>query len=95
LQELPRPITKLVWDNALQLSVATAARLGLKTGDLVELTANGQTLPRVAILPVPGHADDALTLTHVHGVMAWGRLASSGEERAVPLAMLVTGADPA
>ncbi|GIW89268.1 MAG: molybdopterin oxidoreductase [Isosphaeraceae bacterium] len=74
LQELPRPITKLVWDNALQLSVATAARLGLKTGDLVELTANGQTLPRVAILPVPGHADDALTLTLGYGRTEAGRV---------------------
>jgi molybdopterin-containing oxidoreductase family iron-sulfur binding subunit len=74
LQELPRPISKLVWDNALQMSVATAARLGLKTGDLVELSAGGRALPRVAVLPTPGHADDAMTLTLGYGRTEAGRV---------------------
>ena len=32
LQELPKPITKLTWDNAAILSPATAHRLGVKHG---------------------------------------------------------------
>jgi molybdopterin-containing oxidoreductase family iron-sulfur binding subunit len=35
LQELPRPFTKLTWDNALLLGPRTAARLGLADGDVV------------------------------------------------------------
>ncbi len=61
LLELPEPITKLTWDNAAQLSPETAHRLGLETGDLVMLGANGRTL-EVAVIVVPGHADDSLTL---------------------------------
>ncbi|HWC00532.1 MAG TPA: TAT-variant-translocated molybdopterin oxidoreductase, partial [Bryobacteraceae bacterium] len=34
LQEFPRPVHKLSWDNAAFLSPATAARLSFKTGDL-------------------------------------------------------------
>ena len=30
LQELPKPITKLTWDNAILLSQATAERLGVE-----------------------------------------------------------------
>ena len=44
LQELPDPITKLVWDNAAIVSPKTAAEFRLKHGDRVE--AHGRTAPR-------------------------------------------------
>lgn len=37
LQEFPDPLTRLTWGNAALLSPATAARLGIRTGDLVEI----------------------------------------------------------
>src|SRR6266480_2271627 len=37
LQELPDPITKLTWDNAALMSPAFAKRLGVQTGDLVQI----------------------------------------------------------
>jgi molybdopterin-containing oxidoreductase family iron-sulfur binding subunit len=37
LLEQPRPMTMLTWDNAVQISPATAARLGVETGDVVEV----------------------------------------------------------
>ena len=46
LQELPKPITTLTWDNAAFLSPATAHRLGVQTGDLLELTYDGRSLAR-------------------------------------------------
>ncbi|HEY0481142.1 MAG TPA: 4Fe-4S dicluster domain-containing protein [Kofleriaceae bacterium] len=67
LLELPEPTTKLTWDNAAQLSPATAARLGVGDGDVIALTIPGtggaasRTLAIPAIL-VPGHADGAITL---------------------------------
>jgi molybdopterin-containing oxidoreductase family iron-sulfur binding subunit len=61
LLEVPEPITKLTWDNAAQLSPETAARLGLATGDIVELAALARTLELPAIV-VPGHADDSITV---------------------------------
>ena len=41
LQELPKPLTKLTWDNAAMLSLATAERLGVKNGDVVKLRFAG------------------------------------------------------
>jgi len=61
LQELPRPFTKLTWDNAALLSPATAARLRLATGDIVKL----QVEARVVEAPVwvlAQQADDVVTL---------------------------------
>jgi molybdopterin-containing oxidoreductase family iron-sulfur binding subunit len=74
LQELPKPITKLVWDNAVFVSPATAARLkgenspayrggehGTITSDVFEVKAGGRSI-RGAMFAVPGHPDDCATL---------------------------------
>ena len=37
LQELPKPLSSLTWDNAALLSPATARRLGIESGDVVEI----------------------------------------------------------
>ncbi len=61
LLELPDPITKLTWGNAAQISATTAARLGVETGDMVELRLEGRSV-EVPILVAAGQADDALAL---------------------------------
>jgi molybdopterin-containing oxidoreductase family iron-sulfur binding subunit len=53
LQELPEPVNKSVWGNALALSAADADALGVRDGDLVEVSA-GQTAVQVAALVQPG-----------------------------------------
>jgi Fe-S-cluster-containing dehydrogenase component len=47
LQECPRPFSKLVWGNAVHLGQATAERLAVKNGDLLELKVgpHSRTLP--------------------------------------------------
>ncbi len=60
LQELPKPLTRLTWDNAALLSPATAARLGLDSEDLVTIGVGGRSA-RAAVLVVPGHPDDTVT----------------------------------
>ena len=42
LQELPKPMTKLTWDNAVLMGPAMAERLEIKTEDMVELELNGK-----------------------------------------------------
>ena len=55
LQELPKPLTKLTWDNAALLSPATAERLGLRNEEVVELRYQGRTVRApVWIMPWPG-----------------------------------------
>ncbi len=43
LQEMPDPITKLTWDNAAMMSPAFAKHIGVKDGDLVEVTITEPT----------------------------------------------------
>jgi molybdopterin-containing oxidoreductase family iron-sulfur binding subunit len=75
LQELPRPITKLVWDNAALVAPATAERLGVANGDVVELTHAERTL-RAPVWIVPGHAAEAITLHLGYGRSRGGRVAT-------------------
>ena len=42
LQELPKPITRLTWDNAVMISPGTAQQLSVTTGDYVTLTLSGR-----------------------------------------------------
>jgi molybdopterin-containing oxidoreductase family iron-sulfur binding subunit len=73
LQELPKPLTKLTWDNAALLSPATAERLGLSTGDVVELEHGGRTV-RAPIWILPGHAPDSVSVHFGYGRTRAGRV---------------------
>ncbi len=81
LQELPKPMTRLTWDNAALLSPATAKRLGLVVDELyakvdqVDLTLNGRTV-RAPIWIVPGQADDTVTIHLGYGRTRAGRVGS-------------------
>src|ERR1019366_911364 len=61
LQELPKPITKITWDNAALMSPATAQQQGLATGDYVTLQLAGRKL-NAGVFLVPGHAANSVTL---------------------------------
>jgi Fe-S-cluster-containing dehydrogenase component len=70
LQELPHPITKLVWDNAAFVSAATAKGLGLADGDMVTLTVANRTLTIPAFV-APGQAEGTVSVTIGYG-HDWG-----------------------
>ncbi|HEY9028867.1 MAG TPA: 4Fe-4S dicluster domain-containing protein, partial [Burkholderiaceae bacterium] len=61
LQELPRPFTKLTWDNAALLSPATAHRLGVATGDVVQLQVDTRSIA-APVWVLAEQADDVVTL---------------------------------
>jgi Fe-S-cluster-containing dehydrogenase component/anaerobic selenocysteine-containing dehydrogenase len=90
LQELPRPLSKITWDNAALVSPGTAASLGVRSGDVVALEGR---LGRVE-LPVwvlPGHADGCLTVHLGYGRRRAGRV---GNGVGVDVASLRTAASP-
>jgi MoCo/4Fe-4S cofactor protein with predicted Tat translocation signal len=66
LQEMPDPITKLTWDNAVQVSPVTAKALGLAERDLIEISVDDRKLT-AAVLIAPGHADYSLTFALGYG----------------------------
>jgi Fe-S-cluster-containing dehydrogenase component len=66
LLELPHPSTKQTWGNAAVLSPRLAASLGVGNGRVLELALHGQALELPALI-LPGHADDAITLSLGYG----------------------------
>ncbi|MEO8369813.1 MAG: TAT-variant-translocated molybdopterin oxidoreductase [Candidatus Solibacter sp.] len=74
LQELPKPVTKLTWDNGVILSPATAHRFGVQKGDMVKLTYEGRSL-QAPVFIQPGHVNGAATLHLGYGRTHGGRAA--------------------
>ena len=75
LQELPKPVTNLSWDNAALVSGATLTKLNVEEGDIVELTANGRKV-KAPIMVAPGHPDNSATVYLGYGRSAAGRVGS-------------------
>lgn len=82
LMELPDPITKITWDAVALMSPVTAEALGLrarKFGDymyeLVNIEVNGRSVEMAAWV-LPGHADNAVTVTTGFGRNDIGRVAN-------------------
>jgi molybdopterin-containing oxidoreductase family iron-sulfur binding subunit len=73
MQELPDPITKLTWDNAVLVSRKTARELGVQNGDVVEITLNGRNV-KGPIWTQPGMADYSLGLALGYGREKAGRV---------------------
>ena len=73
LQELPKPITKLTWDNAALFSLATAEKLGVTTGDMVELTFQGHKV-QAPVLISPGQANGSVTVHFGYGRTKTGQV---------------------
>ncbi|MDX2019842.1 MAG: TAT-variant-translocated molybdopterin oxidoreductase [Deltaproteobacteria bacterium] len=71
LQELPHPVTKITWDNAVLLSHATASRLSLKTADIVEVSL-GDRKVRGPVYVQPGQAEESVTVALGYGRTAAG-----------------------
>ena len=61
LQELPKPVTNLSWDNAAIMSGATLTKYGLEEDDIVELTVQGRKV-NAPVIVAPGHPDNSVTV---------------------------------
>ncbi len=84
LQELPRPMTKLTWDNAVFLSPRTAKQLKLENQQRVELRCrNRRVIGSVWI--TPGHPDDSTTVHLGYGRSQSGRAGNGAGFSAYPL----------
>lgn len=67
LQELPHPMTKLTWDNAVFISTNTARRLGLENQEKVDMRLRDKSVEG-SVWILPGHPDDSVTVD-----LGWGR----------------------
>jgi MoCo/4Fe-4S cofactor protein with predicted Tat translocation signal len=82
LEELPKPITKLTWENAALMSPETAVkRLNIASedkpfeanGKVLEVEAGGRKIA-VPVWVVPGHANDSITLSLGYGRTRAGKV---------------------
>jgi molybdopterin-containing oxidoreductase family iron-sulfur binding subunit len=75
MQELPKQVTNLSWDNAAIMSINTMADLKLEESDPVKVSLDGREFIAPALM-VPGHPDGVITahLGFGRGVQA-GRVA--------------------
>ncbi len=96
LQEIPSHMTKLTWDNAANIGVATAKKLGVATGDLVRVTHGGGeiTLP---VFVTPGQAAGTAAIPLGYGRTAAGHVGSgvgvnAAAIRPADLSLILAGA---
>jgi MoCo/4Fe-4S cofactor protein with predicted Tat translocation signal len=75
LQELPKPVTNLSWDNAAIVSGATLAKLNLEEDDIAEISAGGGTV-KAPVVVAPGHPDNSVTVYLGYGRQQAGRVGS-------------------
>jgi molybdopterin-containing oxidoreductase family iron-sulfur binding subunit len=91
LQELPRPLSRLTWDNGAFVSPKTAEKLGLSIhldlgfhggehgqafAQVVEVTYQGRA-EKFPVWVMPGHADDTITLHLGSGRTRAGRVGNT------------------
>ncbi|MGA7559174.1 MAG: TAT-variant-translocated molybdopterin oxidoreductase [Terriglobales bacterium] len=75
LQELPKPLTKLTWDNPIMIGPAMAERLKLNFKDVAELEFNGKKV-KGAVWIQAGHPDNSITVFLGYGRTRAGRIGS-------------------
>ncbi|MFN8005611.1 MAG: TAT-variant-translocated molybdopterin oxidoreductase [Terriglobia bacterium] len=73
LQELPKPQTRLTWDNAALISQATARKLRLNNEEVVELTYRGRKI-QAPVWILPGQSANAVTVHLGYGRTRVGRV---------------------
>ena len=84
LQELPKPFTKLTWDNTIQIGPELAARLDLHNEQLAELAVGGQKVVGPVWI-LPGIADETVLVHLGYGRVAGGRIGHAIGFDAYPL----------
>jgi molybdopterin-containing oxidoreductase family iron-sulfur binding subunit len=66
LQELPKPLSRMVWDNCAVISVQTSKSLGLKSNDLINVTTAAGKI-EVPVFVQPGVAEGVIAIELGYG----------------------------
>jgi MoCo/4Fe-4S cofactor protein with predicted Tat translocation signal len=84
LQELPKPLTKVCWDNVAHISPAMAEQLGVRNEDRIEIVHEGRSVTMPAWIQ-PGHPSEVITLHFGYGRTRGGRVANGTGFNVYPL----------
>jgi molybdopterin-containing oxidoreductase family iron-sulfur binding subunit len=73
MQELPKPQSKMTWDNVVSISPKNAAAMKVTIGDMLRVTVEGRSVVGPAWI-LPGHAEDSVTVHFGYGRDGSGRV---------------------
>jgi molybdopterin-containing oxidoreductase family iron-sulfur binding subunit len=73
LQECPKPVLRLEWDNAAMMSLDTAASKGFNQEDVISITVDGRTV-KAPVMVVYGMPNNSITLHLGYGREFAGRV---------------------
>jgi menaquinone reductase, molybdopterin-binding-like subunit len=94
LQELPDPMTSGMWSSWVEINTQTAERLGIRQGDLVEITSSQGSI-QMAAFPSPGIAPDVIAIPVGQGHVNYTRYATDRGQNPIrilaPMKELNTG----
>jgi len=75
LQELPKPLSRITWDNAIHVSPSMAQQLGVQGEEKMEIKlASGETATG-GVWVMPGHPNDVITVHFGYGRKKGGTVA--------------------
>ncbi|HET7442074.1 MAG TPA: TAT-variant-translocated molybdopterin oxidoreductase, partial [Terriglobales bacterium] len=86
LQELPKPLTKMTWDNPVLIGPAMAERLHLQSEDVIELQIQGKKIEAPVWIQA-GHPDNSVTAFLGYGRRRAGRAGTGAGVDVNPLRM--------
>ncbi len=84
LQEIPKPVTSLTWDNAALISIKVAKKLNIKNGQMIEITIGKQSI-KIPAWITPGQNPKSISLELGYGRQFKGRLGNGVGFNVYPL----------
>jgi anaerobic selenocysteine-containing dehydrogenase len=94
LQELPDPMTNVIWGSWVEINPKTAAALGIADGDLVEVITEHRSVRAPAVV-YPAIRPDVIAMPLGQGHTAYGQYATGrGANAALLLAPVIYGYPP-
>ncbi len=90
LQELPDPLTKITWDNYVNVAPRLAEKMRLTDGDVVRLT-KGSTAIELPVHIQPGQHEDCVSVAVGYGRTKAGKVGSNVGANAYPFVAFANG----
>ena len=84
LQEIPKPVTSLTWDNAALISIKVAKKLNIKNGQMIEIKIDNKSIKLPAWI-TPGQNQKSISLELGYGREFEGRLGNGVGFNVYPL----------
>ena len=94
LQEIPHPVSKVVWDNYAAISPNSAKQLGLDSNDLIEISTGENKKLAIPVFVQPGAADNTITIETGYGRKVCGTVGTGVGFNANDLLLSYGGLSP-